>query len=202
MQRVDRISQHALHQGEGGLFLGVSSQGGLLLGRGCLLWGVPPPGGLLLGGLLCGGDLLQEGLLLGGPPLGDVSSGGCLLWGGLPACTEADPPCEQNDKQVQKYYLAPNFVCGDKNGSMFYEKFGPGFMSECFFAKFILLDIVSYVGCISPAKLNKLTEQLSQKQCSWSLCTSKSYSSFFAVFRRKTVTKAHTLLPIQQVLKK
>ena len=22
------------------------------------------------------------------------------------------PPCEQNDRQVQKYYLAPNFVCG------------------------------------------------------------------------------------------
>ena len=22
------------------------------------------------------------------------------------------PPCEQNDKQVQKYNLAPNFVCG------------------------------------------------------------------------------------------
>ena len=22
------------------------------------------------------------------------------------------PPCEQNDRQVQKYYLAPMFVCG------------------------------------------------------------------------------------------
>ena len=22
------------------------------------------------------------------------------------------PPCEQNDRQVQKSYLAPNFVCG------------------------------------------------------------------------------------------
>ena len=22
------------------------------------------------------------------------------------------PPCEQNDRQVQKYYLASNFVCG------------------------------------------------------------------------------------------
>ena len=25
---------------------------------------------------------------------------------------EADPPCGQNDRQVEKYYLAPNFVCG------------------------------------------------------------------------------------------
>ena len=24
----------------------------------------------------------------------------------------AEPPCEQNERQVQKYYLAPNFVCG------------------------------------------------------------------------------------------
>ena len=38
--------------------------------------------------------------------------GGCLLGGGgsIPACTEADPPCEQNDKQMQKYYLGHNFV--------------------------------------------------------------------------------------------
>ena len=40
----------------------------------------------------------------------------CL--GGVPAClvggvpAEVLPPCEQNDRQVQKYYLAPNFVCG------------------------------------------------------------------------------------------
>ena len=30
--------------------------------------------------------------------------------GSIPACTEADPPCEQNDKQMQKYYLGHNFV--------------------------------------------------------------------------------------------
>ena len=53
------------------------------------------------GGVVCsqGGCLLLGGCLLGG---------GC----GIPACTEADnpPPREQNDKQVQKYYLGHNFV--------------------------------------------------------------------------------------------
>ena len=47
--------------------------------------------------------------------------GGCLIrgdawfWGGVPACTEADPPCEQNDRQVQKYYLGHNFVAAGNN---------------------------------------------------------------------------------------
>ena len=36
-------------------------------------------------------------------------SWGCLLQG---LGVSGTPPCEQNDKQVQKYYLAPNFVCG------------------------------------------------------------------------------------------
>ena len=33
---------------------------------------------------------------------------------GIPPAMHAGipPPCEQNDRQVQKYYLAPNFVCG------------------------------------------------------------------------------------------
>ena len=42
----------------------------------------------------------------------------CLLWGSVPACTEADtppPPCEQIDKQVQKYYLGHNFVAAGKD---------------------------------------------------------------------------------------
>ena len=40
---------------------------------------------------------------------GGVCSQGCVC--GIPACTEADtPPCEQNDRQVQKYYLGHNFV--------------------------------------------------------------------------------------------
>ena len=68
---------------------GAWSQGGAWSG-GCLVWGcVYGPGGCLV---------------LRGVP----GPGG----GGVPACTEAYPPCEQNDKQVQKYYLAPNFVCG------------------------------------------------------------------------------------------
>ena len=41
---------------------------------------------------------------------------GVYLPGGIPACggciCPGTPPCEQNDRQVQKYYLAPNFVCG------------------------------------------------------------------------------------------
>ena len=34
--------------------------------------------------------------------------------GTLSTCpgTPPPPPREQNDRQVQKYYLAPNFVCG------------------------------------------------------------------------------------------
>ena len=46
-----------------------------------------------------GGCLLREGVCSGG-----VSAPGgwgvCLLPGGIPACTEAEPPREQNDKQV------------------------------------------------------------------------------------------------------
>ena len=34
--------------------------------------------------------------------------------GGIPACTEADTPPEQNDRQVQKYYLGHNFVAAGK----------------------------------------------------------------------------------------
>ena len=35
-------------------------------------------------------------------------SGGVPAPGG--ACSQADPLCEQNDRQVQKYYLGHNFV--------------------------------------------------------------------------------------------
>ena len=54
-------------------------------------------------------------------PGGVPGPGGCLLPGGVPGLgvsapcpggVSGTPPCEQNDKQVQKYYLAPNFVCG------------------------------------------------------------------------------------------
>ena len=73
---------------------GVSALGGCLLQGECLLWGgvcsrgVPAPGwGLPLGGCL----------LLGGGVCAQVVPGpGGVGWGGIPACTEVDPPCEQN----------------------------------------------------------------------------------------------------------
>ena len=86
--------------------------------RGC----VSAPGGSVCSGevSVCSGG--------GGVCSGEVSvcSGGrcllrgCLFLGGvcvIPACTEADtsPPCEQNDKQVQKYYLGHNFVAAGNN---------------------------------------------------------------------------------------
>ena len=43
--------------------------------------------------------------------LGGVSAPGVYLVPGGGGVS-GTPPCEQNDKQVQKYYLAPNFVCG------------------------------------------------------------------------------------------
>ena len=74
---------------------GACSQGGAwsqgcAWSRGCLL-----PGGPALGGLLLG----EPG------PRGVPGPRGCLVpgRGGIPACTEADPPREQNDRQVQKY---------------------------------------------------------------------------------------------------
>ena len=84
-------------------------------GGGCLLPGrgkVCAPGGCVCSG----GCLLRECPLWLVSALGGVCSGGCLPWGasapggGIPACTEADTPCEQNDRQVQKYYLGHNFV--------------------------------------------------------------------------------------------
>ena len=87
-------------------------------GRGVyLVWegrGVPGPGGVPgLGGVPGPGDVPGPGgvpgpgvvvyLVLGGVPgLGGVYCRGCQVL----------PPCEQNDKQVRKYYLAPNFICG------------------------------------------------------------------------------------------
>ena len=47
--------------------------------------------------------------------LGGGPTGGVPVQGGVPAQGVYLPrysPCEQNDRQVQKYYLAPNFVCG------------------------------------------------------------------------------------------
>ena len=73
--------------------------GGRLPGRGCL-----PRGGCL--------------------PSEGASAWGCLPRVGclprevyIPACTEADTPfpCEQNDRQAWKHYLAPNFVADGRN---------------------------------------------------------------------------------------
>ena len=82
---------------------GVSAPRGCLLGGGSLLQGVSAlgvsaPGGLLLGGCAPGGCLLWGGVLPGecAPTGGGVCSGG----EGIPACPEADPPREQNDRQV------------------------------------------------------------------------------------------------------
>ena len=49
------------------------------------------------------------------PARGLYLPGGVPTWG-VPAQGRYLPRyshlCEQNDRQVQKYYLAPNFVCG------------------------------------------------------------------------------------------
>ena len=124
---------------EGGLLLGgVSALWGCLL-RGCLqirgcllLGGVCFEGAcLFLGGLLGRGCLLLGGLgmsafggylLLGGLLLGGVCLGGCLLGRGVCSWGVASQhalrqttPCEQNDRQVQKYYLGHNFVAAGNN---------------------------------------------------------------------------------------
>ena len=106
---------------------------------GCLLWGVSAPGGSALGVSAPGGSAWGVSapggggwgvcfwgcLPLGVSAWGGVCSRGCLLWGacllwGVSApggggvvsqhAPRQTPPCEQNDKQVQKYYLGHNFV--------------------------------------------------------------------------------------------
>ena len=66
--------------------VGVSARGVSAPG-GCLLWGVSAVGGV------CSGVVCSRG-------------GG--VWRGR-------PPCEQNDRQVQKYYRGHNFVATCKN---------------------------------------------------------------------------------------
>ena len=63
-------------------------------------------GGLFPGGVSApGGNVCSRGFCF---------QGGTCLWSGgvYPSMQWGRPPCEQNDRQVQKYYLAPNFVCG------------------------------------------------------------------------------------------
>ena len=90
--------------GECPLLGGICSGGG-----GCLL-----PGGCLLQGGLLWGVVYSGGVSApGGSALGGVSApGGVCSWGvWYPSMHQGrHPPCEQNDKQVQKYYLGHNFV--------------------------------------------------------------------------------------------
>ena len=72
-------------------------------------------------GVFALGDVCSRGCLLQGvSALGGVCSRGVSApGGGIPACTEADtPPSEQNDRQVQKYYLGHNFVAAGKKGKL------------------------------------------------------------------------------------
>ena len=95
-----------------------------LLPRGrCLVRGVSAPGALLPGGCLPQGGVCPWGCLL----LGGLLPGGvvCLLRGvsapGEHVCSGCGiPPCEQNDKQVQKYYLGHNFVAAGNNALSFF----------------------------------------------------------------------------------
>ena len=101
----------------GCLFPGGSALGGSAPGGWCLLWGGVCSGGGGVGVSAPGGsdprgggrESTPGGCLLGG--VGFCSQGGC----GIPACTEADTPREQNDRHVQKYYLDRNFVAAGKN---------------------------------------------------------------------------------------
>ena len=95
-----------------------SGEWGDVCSGGCLLWegvclGVSALGGVSAPGGVCSGGCLLWGVCLWGVCSGGVSTLGGVCSGGIPACSaEADtpPPCEQNDKQVQKYYLDHNFV--------------------------------------------------------------------------------------------
>ena len=84
---------------------GVPLSGGVSFPGEPLSGGVSFPGGCLFpGGLLPRGCLIVGISFPGGASFlgGAVSSWGGLLPGGpcLPACTEADPPCEQNHTHV------------------------------------------------------------------------------------------------------
>ena len=100
----------------------MSAPGGCLLQGGCLVRGVCAQGGACFheGCLLLWGGVSATGGVSG---LGGICSGGCLLPGGIcswgvsqHALRQTPPPCEQNDKQVQKYYLGHNFVAAGNNG--------------------------------------------------------------------------------------
>ena len=110
--RLLTLSQHAL---PGGVPTRGCTCPGVYLPRGvcACLGGVYLPGGVPVqgvylprGGVPARGCSFPGGYLLRGVYL----PGGCTCPGGT--CLGTLPPCVQNDRQVQKYYLAPNFVCG------------------------------------------------------------------------------------------
>ena len=71
-----------------------------------------PPGGVpARGDVPAWGVYLPEVYLPGGVPAmgGEPARGVYMSRGYLP---RYPPLCEQNDRQVQKYYFSPNFVCG------------------------------------------------------------------------------------------
>ena len=120
--RLLTVSQYAPWPGRGCTSLGGTCLGVYLPG-GCTCPGVYLPRGYLPGGCTCqGGTCLWGvpacGVYLPGvylPAGGGSAPGGCAcLWslGGVSQHAIGQTPREQNDRQVQKYYLAPNFVCG------------------------------------------------------------------------------------------
>ena len=100
----------SLLPGEGVSALGgVCSWGGVSAPRGVCSWG---------GCLLPGWCLLPGGVCVSAPRGVCLLPGGCVFVCLLPGgCVSApgQPPCEQNDKQVQKYYLGHNFIAAGKN---------------------------------------------------------------------------------------
>ena len=76
----------------------------------------------LPGGCTCPGGVPAQGVYLPGgvhlprgegvPAQRGVPAQGGVYLTQVHAGIHTPPPREQNDRQVQKYYLAPNFVCG------------------------------------------------------------------------------------------
>ena len=101
-----------------------------LLPGGCLLpgWRCLIPGGcLLLGGVCSGGGVCSQGCLLpgGGSASGGVGGrsapgrGVCPWGGGIPTCTEADPPVNRMTDRCKNITLATTLLWLVKMPSLF-----------------------------------------------------------------------------------
>ena len=86
---------------------------------------VSVPGGVCSRGCLLGGVVSQHALGVQGV---SVPGGGVVSQHAL---RQTPPPCEQNDKQVQKYYLGHNFFAAGKD-SFAYES-----VTFCHFCHYI-----------------------------------------------------------------